>query len=91
MKVSSIGALILAAAPVRHFFELDLLNAGQWFLCLASVAAGLVVASALWRLPYIQSLEVDPNAPPPEEPEIDGTPIPAPTHRSLLHRRRRSE
>ena len=40
------------------FFELELLSAGQWFVCMLSVAAGLVVASALWRLPYIQRLEM---------------------------------
>ena len=85
--LGALYALILAAAPVRHFFELDLLSAGQWFLCMASVAAGLVVASALWRLPYIQHLEADPNAPPPEPKAEDGTPMPEATH-GLLHRRR---
>ncbi|MCB0866723.1 MAG: HAD-IC family P-type ATPase [Solirubrobacterales bacterium] len=89
--LGALYALILAAAPVRHFFELDLLNAGQWFLCLASVAAGLVVASALWRLPFIQGLEAGPNAPPDDEPEIEGAPMPEATHRSLLHRRRSPE
>ena len=90
--LGALYALILAAAPVRHFFELELLSAGQWFLCMASVAAGLVAASALWRLPYIQALEADPNAPPPEPPDPDEAPMPEPTHRSLLPgRRRRSE
>jgi hypothetical protein len=28
------------------------------------VAAGLVIASALWRLPYIQRLEMEPDAEP---------------------------
>jgi cation-transporting ATPase E len=58
--VAGLGALYalgLAAAPVRDFFDLELLSAGQWFLCLASVAAGLVVAAFGWRLPYIQRLE----------------------------------
>ncbi len=76
--LGALYALILAAAPVRHFFELELLSAGQWFLCMASVAAGLVVASALWRLPYIQNLEADPNAP---DPEAAGeVPMAEPTH-----------
>ena len=78
--LGALFALILAAGPVRDFFELDLLSAGQWFLSLASVAAGLVVASALWRLPYIQRLEM------PDGAEADGgtTPkgdvLPEPTH-----------
>ncbi len=66
-------ALIMAAPPVRDFFELELLTAGQWFLALASVATGLLVAAAGWRLPYIQHLEVD------GEPEPDDG-VPAPTH-----------
>jgi magnesium-transporting ATPase (P-type) len=89
--LGALFALILAAAPVRDFFELDLLSAGQWFLCMASVAAGLVVASALWRLPYIQHLEV------PEgqegEPErvnpFTTETMAAPTHAGPLARRRR--
>lgn len=78
--VSALGALfalVLAAAPVREFFDLELLTAGQWFLALASVAAGLIVASALWRLPYIQRLEL-------EERDAETTPtgevLPKPTH-----------
>jgi cation-transporting P-type ATPase E len=63
--LGALYALILAAAPVRSFFELQLLSAGQWFLCLLCVAAGLVVAALAWRLPYIQMLE----APVPAEPE----------------------
>jgi len=58
--VAGLGALYalgLAAAPVRDFFELTLLTAGQWFLALLSAAVGLVIASLLWRLPYIQRLE----------------------------------
>ncbi len=58
--VAGLGALFalgLAAAPVRQFFEMELLTAGQWFLALLSSAAGLVLASALWRLPQIQRLE----------------------------------
>jgi len=87
--LGALYALILAAAPARDFFELELLSAGQWFLCLASVAAGLVVASALWRVPYIQRLELDENAPPPgEEPTSVMPDMPAPTHAGSISRSR---
>jgi magnesium-transporting ATPase (P-type) len=76
--MGALYALILAAGPVRDFFDLELLSAGQWFLCLASVAAGLVTASALWRLPYIQELEVDPASPEPTGPVAE--PMPPATH-----------
>ena len=73
--VAGLGALYalgLAVGPVRAFFELELLSAGQWFLALAAVAAGLLLAAAAWRLPQIQRLEVD-------DPQTgDG---PSPTHR----------
>ena len=65
--LGALYALILAAAPVRSFFDLQLLSAGQWFLCLLCTAAGLVVAALAWRLPYIQMLE----APVPAEPEVE--------------------
>jgi cation-transporting P-type ATPase E len=55
--LGALYALALAASPVRDFFELSLLSAGQWFLALLSAAAGLVVASVIWRLHYIQRLE----------------------------------
>ncbi|HEX2468222.1 MAG TPA: HAD-IC family P-type ATPase [Solirubrobacterales bacterium] len=55
--LGAIFALILAAEPVRDFFELELLSGGQWFLALACVAGGLGLAGAAWRLPYIQRLE----------------------------------
>jgi len=61
--LGALYALILAAGPVRSFFDLELLSAGQWFLCLLNVAAGLVLAALAWRLPYIQALEA------PDEPE----------------------
>jgi uncharacterized protein (DUF58 family) len=72
--LGALFALILAAGPVRDFFELEMLVAGQWFLALLSVALGLLVAAAGWRLPYIQRLEV----PEGEEPEEDD--VPRPTH-----------
>jgi cation-transporting ATPase E len=65
--LGALYALILAAGPVRSFFDLQLLSAGQWFLCLLCVAAGLVVAALAWRLPYIQMLEAP--APGAAEPE----------------------
>jgi P-type E1-E2 ATPase len=55
--LGALFALILAAAPVRDFFEMVLLNASQWFLALLSAAAGLTIASILWRLPQIERLE----------------------------------
>lgn len=58
--VAGLGALfafILAIAPARHFFEMTLLNATQWFLALLCAAIGLTIASVLWRLPQIEQLE----------------------------------
>jgi magnesium-transporting ATPase (P-type) len=55
--LGALFALILAAAPVRDFFEMTLLTASQWFLALLCSAAGLTIASALWRLPQIERLE----------------------------------
>ncbi len=76
--LGALYALVLAAAPARDFFDLELLSAGQLFLCLLSVAFGLVLASAMWRLPAIQELEI---------PETDGSiqsteeiDVPGPTH-----------
>jgi hypothetical protein len=71
--LGALFALILAAGPVRDFFELELLTSAQWFLSLACVAVGLVLAAIAWRLPYIQRLEVD-GGPGPD----DG--VPGPTH-----------
>jgi cation-transporting ATPase E len=62
--LGALYALILAAAPVRDFFEMALLSATQWFLALISAAIGLTIASVLWRLPQIERLEA-----PPAEPE----------------------
>ncbi|MQA73309.1 MAG: HAD-IC family P-type ATPase [Solirubrobacterales bacterium] len=72
--LGAIFALILAAAPVREFFDLALLSGGQWFLSLACVAIGLGLAGAAWQLPYVQRLELPEGA----DVEDDG---PAPTHR----------
>jgi magnesium-transporting ATPase (P-type) len=77
--LGALYALALAAAPVREFFDLELLSAGQWFLCLISVTAGLVLAAVGWRLPYIQELEGPAEAPPEPEPQAPrGSPAAAP-------------
>jgi P-type E1-E2 ATPase len=55
--LGALYALILAAAPVRDFFEMALLSAAEWFLALLSAAIGLTIASVLWRLPQIERLE----------------------------------
>ena len=76
--IAVLGALfaaVFAMAPVREFFELELLSAAQWFLSLLAVAAGLLVAAAGWRLPYVQHLEAQDG-----QPEADDG-IPAPTHK----------
>jgi cation-transporting ATPase E len=71
--LGAVYALILAAGPVRDFFDLELLSAGQWFLSLACVALGLIIAALAWRLPYVQQLEEGPDVAPQDEG-------PAPTH-----------
>ncbi len=61
--VAGLGAVyagILAIGPLRAFFEMDLLDSAQWFLALLSAAAGLTIASVLWRLPQIEALEAPP-------------------------------
>ena len=63
--LGALFALGLAATPVREFFDMELLTAGEWFLALLAAAAGLVVASLLWHLPQIEALE-DPDAAPPD-------------------------
>ncbi|HEX6751998.1 MAG TPA: HAD-IC family P-type ATPase [Solirubrobacterales bacterium] len=55
--LGALFALILAAAPVRDFFEMTLLGPTQWFMTLLCAAIGLTIASVLWRLPQIEALE----------------------------------
>jgi magnesium-transporting ATPase (P-type) len=58
MLVIGLGGLfagILAIPPLRDFFEMELLSSAQWFLALLSAAAGLAIASLLWRLPQIEA------------------------------------
>jgi hypothetical protein len=64
--VASLGALYalaLAVEPLRDFFELTQLGGGQLFLALLSAAGGLVLASAVWRLPMVERLEEEPPRP----------------------------
>ena len=55
--LGALYALALAVEPLRDFFELTQLGGGQLFLALLSAAGGLVLASAVWRLPAIERLE----------------------------------
>jgi magnesium-transporting ATPase (P-type) len=66
--LGALYALILAAAPVRDFFEMTLLTASQWFLALLCSAVGLTIASLLWRLPQIERLEAPGYEPVAENP-----------------------
>jgi hypothetical protein len=47
----------LAVEPLRQFFDLTVLGGGQLFLAMLSAAGGLVLASAVWRLPAMERLE----------------------------------
>ncbi|CAN5524845.1 HAD-IC family P-type ATPase [soil metagenome] len=55
--LGALYALALAVEPLRHFFELTQLGGGQLFLALLSSAGGLGLASAVWKLPYIERLD----------------------------------
>ncbi len=79
--LGALYALALAAGPVRDFFDLELLSAGQWFLCMLSVAAGLVLAAVAWRLPYVQALEAPAEPAPPLTTAAGPTGTPAPDGR----------
>jgi magnesium-transporting ATPase (P-type) len=86
--LGALYALALAAGPVREFFDLELLSAGQWFLSLLSVAIGLVLAAIAWRLPQIQALEA-PAEGTDEAPAPDASAAesgePPPAHPALPH------
>ncbi|MGE5280824.1 MAG: cation-translocating P-type ATPase [Chloroflexota bacterium] len=56
---------ILAIPPLRDFFQMELLTSAQWFLTLFSAAAGLAIASLLWRMPRIEALESPSDVPVP--------------------------
>ncbi len=78
--LGALYALALAVEPLRDFFELTPLAGGELFLSLLSAAGGLVLASAIWRLPAIErlELEIEEESPPPEEETPAGR-MPAPT------------
>ena len=78
--LGALYALALAVEPLREFFELTPLAGGELFLSLLSAAGGLVLASAIWRLPAIERLEqeVEEQSPPDEERTAAGR-MPAPT------------
>jgi cation-transporting ATPase E len=63
--LGALYALVLAVQPIRDFFDLTRMGGGQLFLALLSAAAGLVLASVVWRIPAIEQLEEKP--PPPDE------------------------
>jgi len=64
LALGGLFAGILAIGPLREFFDMVLLDSAQWFLALLSAAAGLAIASTLWRLPQVEALEalVSPEA-----------------------------
>jgi cation-transporting ATPase E len=55
--LGALYALTLAVEPLRQFFDLTVLGGGQLFLAMLSAAGGLVLASAVWRLPAMERLE----------------------------------
>jgi cation-transporting ATPase E len=63
--LGALYALALAVKPIRDFFDMVPMGGGQLFLALLSAAAGLVLASVVWRIPVIEQLEDRP--PPPDE------------------------
>jgi P-type E1-E2 ATPase len=68
--VAALGALYVLAltvTPIRDFFDLVQMGGGQVFIALLSAAAGLVLASVVWRIPMIEQLEERP-------PDPDGAP-----------------
>jgi cation-transporting ATPase E len=75
--LGALYALILAAAPVREFFELEILSATQWFLALLSAAIGLTIAALVWRLPFIERWEAEIDEPDePRSPMEESEPAP---------------
>ena len=58
LALGGVYAGILALPFLRDFFDLVLLGPGEWFLVFLAVAIGLAIASAMWKLPQIERLEV---------------------------------
>jgi cation-transporting P-type ATPase E len=63
MGLGGAYAGILALPFLRDFFDLVLLGPGEWFLVFLTVAVGLAIASAMWKLPQIERLEVPEERP----------------------------
>jgi cation-transporting P-type ATPase E len=61
--LGALYALALAVPVARDFFDLTPMGGGQLFLALLSAAAGLVLASVVWRIPAIEQLEERPPSP----------------------------
>jgi cation-transporting ATPase E len=61
--LGALYALVLAVDPARDFFEMTRMGGGQLFLALLAAAAGLVLASVVWRIPVIEQLEDRPPSP----------------------------
>jgi cation-transporting P-type ATPase E len=61
--LGALYALALAVPLAREFFDLTPMGGGQLFLALLSAAAGLVLASIVWRVPVIEQLEDRPPRP----------------------------
>jgi cation-transporting P-type ATPase E len=61
--LGALYALALAVPVAREFFDLTPMGGGQLFLALLSAAAGLVLASVVWRVPVIEQLEERPPRP----------------------------
>jgi magnesium-transporting ATPase (P-type) len=61
--LGALYALALAVPAARSFFDLTPMGGGQLFLALLSSAAGLVLASVVWRIPAIEQLEERPPRP----------------------------
>ncbi len=75
--LGALYALMLAAAPVREFFELEILSATQWFLALLSAAVGLTIAALVWRLPVIERWEAEIDEPDEPPCPMEESPEPA--------------
>ena len=75
--LGALYALILAAAPVREFFELELLDATDWFLSLLAAAIGLTIAALVWRLPVIVRWEEEIDEPQEPRSPMEESPKPA--------------
>jgi cation-transporting ATPase E len=86
--LGALYALVLAVPAARDFFDLTRMGGGQLFLALLSAAAGLVLASVVWRVPAIEQLEERP--PPPDEAPTGPVTAPMPAAPAPVPRTRTS-